>query len=283
MSTALRNLALVHLNRHPDRSARILESRPPAAVAEVLLQAPPAGSAAVLARLEPRFASTCLECFPAETRRLVLSELPVPAAAAVLRLLPQAVSDDWVAGLPDSTRQVIHRAVRRAPHSAGALANDRVPVLFEDWTVAQATAYLCKQGESVAGALVVVDRSRRVVGTVAPGRLLCAPGESTVGALPPEAARTVPEAVPVSALAGERWRRAAILAVVDSSGAFSGILTADMLQSEANSTSLPPAAGLVAALGELYWFGLWRIVEGFSVAPLTARRMRNSVHGKRQL
>ena len=281
MSTALRNLALVHLNRHPDRSARILESRPPAAVAEVLLQAPPAGSAAVLARLEPRFASTCLECFPAETRRLVLSELPVPAAAAVLRLLPQAVSDDWVAGLPDSTRQVIHRAVRRAPHSAGALASDKVPVLFDDWTVAQAADRLCKRGGSVPGPVVVVDRSRRVVGTLEPGRLLCAPRESTVGALPPEAVRTVPDVTPVSALAGETWRRAAFLAVVDASGAFSGILTADMLQSRVKPKAPPPAASLVVAIGELYWLGLWRMVEGFSVVPLTARRMRNSTHGKR--
>ena len=281
MSTALRSLVLVHLNRHPDRSARILERHPPAEVAKLLLQGPPTSSAAVLARQEPRFASTCLEGFPAETRSLVLSELPVPVAAAMVRLLPQADRDDWLAGLPDSKRQVIRKAVRRAPHSAGALANDKVPILFDDWTVAQATDHLCRRGESVSGAVVVVDRSRRVVGMAEPGRLLCAPGESTVGALPPEAARTVPDATPISALAGETWRRAAPIAVVDTSGAFSGILTADMFQSGARLKSPPPAASLVAAIGELYWLGLWRIVEGFSVAPLTAHRIRNSTHGKR--
>lgn len=281
MSTALRNLALVHLNRHPGRSARILESHPPAAVAEVLLQGPPASSAAVMACFEPRFASTCLQGLPVETRRLVLSELPVSAAAAVVRLLPQAVRDDWMAGLPDSKRQAIHGAVRREPHSAGALANDKVPVLFVDWTVAQATDRLCKRGGSVPEAVVVVDRSRRVVGTVESGRLLCAPRESTLGALPPEAARTVPDATPVSALAGGAWSRAALVAVVDSSGAFSGVLTADMLQSRAKPKSPPPAASLVAAIGELYWLGLWRLMEGFSAAPAAARRMNDKNHGKR--
>lgn len=281
MSTALRNLALVHLNRHPDRSARILESHPPAAVAKVLLQAPPASSAAVLALLEPRFANTCLDSFSAETRLQVLSELPVPAAAAVLRLLPEAARDDWLTGLPDSQRQVIYRAVRRAPHSAGALANDKVPILFDDWTVAQAIDRLCERGEPVLGAVVVVDRSRQVVGTVEPGRLLCASRESTVGALPPEAARTVPDAIPVSALAGEARRRATPIAVVDPSGAFSGILTTDMLEAGATPKAPPPAASLVAAIGEIYWLGLWRIMEGFSAAPLAARRMDNKTHGKR--
>ena len=281
MSTALHNLALVQVNRHPDRSARILERYPPAAVARFLLQAPPASSAAVLARLEPRFASTCLEGFPSETRPLVLSEFSVPAAAAVLRLLPRPVREDWLAALPDSNRQAIQRAIRHSPHSAGALANARVPTLFDDWTVGEATDHLCRYGESVPRDVVVVDRSRHVVGTVASGRLLCAPRELSVRALPPEAARTVPDAAPISALAGEQWRREAPIAVVDPSGAFAGILTADMLQPGAERESPTQAANLMAAIGELYWLGLWRLMEGFSVAPRAARRTRNEPHGNR--
>lgn len=280
MSTALRNLALVHLNRYPDQSARILERHPPTAVARLLRQAAPTSSAAVLARLQPRLASTCLEGFPAETRSLVLSELPVPAAAAMVRLLPEAVRDDWVDGLSDSKRQVIRRALRRAPHSAGALANDKGPILFDDWTVAQAADHLCKRGESVPREVVVVDRSRRVVGTLSSGSLLCAPRESTVGALPLEAARTVPDATPISALAGERWHRAAPIVVVDRSGAFSGILTTDLVQPWARRQS-PPAAALAAAIGELYWLGLWRLMEGFSVAPGGTRGTKIGNHGKR--
>lgn len=283
MSTALRNLALAHLNRHPDRSARTLERHPPAAVAKVLLQAPPASSAAVLERLDPRWAGTCLEGFPDETRRLVLSELQVAAAAAVVRLLPQAVREDWVAGLPDSKRQVIHRALLHPPHSAGALVDTSVPTLFDDWTVGQATDHLCQQSESVPRDLVVVDRSRRVVGSVESGRLLCAHRERTVRSLPLRALRTVPEAAPVSALVGERWREAASIAVVDPSGTFAGILTADTLQPAAQRRSPPPAASLAAAIGELYWLGLCKILEGFSVAPAAARRKRNGIHGKRQL
>ena len=264
MGSAVRNLALVHLERRPEEAARILERCSGPEVGALLERAPPAVAAATLARLSPRFAAGCLAAMSAGTYPDVIAEIPPTAAAALLRQATKTVRETALAGLPEGVAAPVRDALAYPRDTAGALASTDVLTLFADVPVERAVEMLRVHSDSVPDRVPVLDRSRRVLGALRTAALCWSPPAATVGSLTLETLDVVPAKAPVTALVGDRRWDGAPVPVVDRSGGFLGVLKADSFRRAAQEHQARPATELVAALSELCWFGLTGVLAGLT-------------------
>ena len=260
MATALRNLALVQLQRRPEEAARTLERCSGSDAAALLRHAAPDVSAGVLALVSPRFAARCFAALPGETRTAVLEELSRTAAAALLRHCPDDVREESLAGVPPTVATPIRSALGFAPDSAGALAAADVVTLFADLPVERAIEVLGGRPGAVPDRAVVLDRSGRVLGVLRIAALCLASRESRVGSLALESVPPISANTPVAALAGDRRWEGSLAPVVDRSRAFIGILNPESLRRHAGRDSAHPATQWVVAFSELSWYGLTAVL-----------------------
>ena len=260
MSVGTRNLAFEHLHRNPAEAVRVLDRHPPASVAEVLAEAPPETSAGVLVLLPPLEAAACLKRLPVATRHQVLQACSAPASAALLRVLPETSRKSMLEGVADRERKQIERALRLPPESAGAAADPRACILYDDMPVEQAIHRLREGRAAVESTLIVISRHRRVQGAVTLGQLLVAPRDRTVGSLQLAKARTVSQGVSLSALVSDERNRAEPVAVLDPTGRVAGVLSEGALRASAQPRAPQRAAHLASAVCELYWCGIGRLL-----------------------
>jgi len=276
MSPGVRSLAHLHLHRNPTEAVRVLERCPSAGVAEVLAEGSCETSARVLALMSPVAASDCIERMPVMARCLVLEACPVPTAAALLRILPEASRKTTLEGLSTQTRKRIDRALRFPKESAGALADPRALVLHDENTVDQAVSLLRADGETIASTVFVINRGKRVLGAVTPAQLLAAPGDWTIGSLELAKPRTVPQSVPLQALVSDQHYHGGPVAVLDPSGKLVGVLTEDTLRTVEKPKDPQRATHLLASIGELYWCGMGRLLGGAIAVRRTSTATREA-------
>lgn len=177
-----------------------------------------------------------------------------------------------VAEQAEGDLQLVLRALRFPALSAGATADSHVPVLRDDDTFSEAVDSLRESGEPIPSAVLVLNRSWQVVGSVTAGRLLVASAGAKIRELGVDQARTVPANVPVASLAGDKRRLGQPLAVVDTAGAVVGVLTERALRDAAKQGPASPTMHLVASAGELYWLGLSWVLGSFTANPRSPLR-----------
>lgn len=267
MPTPLQTMAQLHMNRHPEEAARVLERLSPDAIAAVLREASAESAAGVLACLAPSLASACLADWPEGERSAVVALLPGPIAATLLRQLDPRVREAALDALPATVRARLSRTLSYPDRSAGALADPAVLILHADLTVEEALTRLSHSRGPVAGRLFVLNRSQRLVGVVTPGQLLTSRRDAPLGSLELGPAQAVPDRVSAATL---RASAAEPLAVVDPQGTFVGVIGSDALARLDPQQQRPPAAHLVVAVGELYWLGLREIFGGLSSGSRSA-------------
>ena len=270
MTAGTRALALEHLHRNPAEAAKVLERYPPTNVAKALADAPEETLAGVLALMSPMEAGACLEGLPAASRREVLQTCPVATSAALLRVLPEASRANILEGIAASERELIERALRLPPDSAGAAADPRACTLPDDLAVGQAIDRLRETGASVPPTLFVISRDRRLRGAVTLGQLLVAPRDWPVGSLWLASARTVSQRVSVSALASDQRQSGGPVAVLDPSGRLAGVLSEDALRALQERGAPRRATNLIGAICELYWCGMGRLLGEALAIPRVA-------------
>lgn len=265
--TPLQTMAQLHVDRHPEEAARVLERLSPDAIAAVLKEASAEGAAGVLACFPPSLASVCLADWPEGEIAAVVALLPAPIAAAVLRQLDPRVREAALSALPATVRVRLSRALSYPDQSAGALADPAVLILHADLTAEEALTRLSQSRGPVASRLFVLNRSQRLVGVVTPGQLLTSRRDAPLASLELSPAPAIPDRVSAATL----WATAAEpVAVVDPQGIFVGAIGSDALARLDPQQQRPPAAHLVAAVGELYWLGLREIFGGLSSGSRSA-------------
>ena len=269
MATPLRTMAQLHLNRHPEEAALVLEGLSPDAIAAVLQEASAEGAASVLACFAPSLASVCLAGWPEGELSAVVALLPAPIAAAVLRQLEPRVREAALGGLPATVRVPLTRALSYPDQSAGALADPSVLTFHADLTVEETLTRLSQSRRPVAARLFVLDRSQRLLGAVTPGQLLSSSRDASLGSLELGPARAAPDRVSATTLRATE-SPAAPIAVVDPQGTFVGAIGSDALARLDPQPQRPPATHLVAAVGELYWLGLRELFGGLSSGSRSA-------------
>ena len=265
MATAIRNLALVHLERRPDEAARVLEHCSRKEAADLLLHVPPAIAAGVLARVTSRFAADCFVELSPETQLGVVGELSPLVAAALLRHCPSAVREACLDALGAAAATRIRDALGYPRDSAGASASSDALTLFEDQTVERAMDFLGAHPHAVPDHVLVLDRSRRVRGALRTVSLCWAPRGAAVGSLELRAVHVAAARTPLATLVGDRRLDGAPIPVVDRSGALVGVLDQETLRRATRDDRARPATELVAAFSELCWLGLAGVLSGMAV------------------
>ena len=274
MATAIGNLALVHLERHPEGAARVLERCTPEETAALLREAAPAGAARLLALVPPRFAADCLAALPAAAQTDLLGELSPTPAAALLRRLPRAAREELLGALPTHVAASIRDALAYPAGSAGASGLADAVTLFDDLPVAHAIDALGRHPDAVPDRVIVLDRARRVRGVLKTPTLCWAPPDATVGSLPREELPVIRAGTAVAKLRGDpRWD-GALAPVVDRSGAFLGVLAPASLHHGRRHDAAPPMGELVVAFSELCWIGLSTVLTGRTAAAAPAEPER---------
>ena len=267
MPTPLQTLAQLHLDRHPEEAARVLERLSPDAIAAVLREASAESAAGVLACLAPSLASACLAGWPEGELSAVVALLPAPIAATLLRQLDPSVRQAALSALPATIRVRLSRVLSYPDQSAGALADPAVLILHADLTVEEALTRLSHSRGPVASRVFVLNRAQRLVGVVTPGQLLTSRRDARLDSLELDPAQAVPDRVSAATL---RVTAAAPLAVVDPQGIFVGAIGSEALARLDPQRQHSPAVHLVVAVGELYWLGLREIFGGLSSGSRSA-------------
>ncbi len=265
MATAIRNLALVHLERRPEEAARVLEHCSREEAAALLRHAPPEVVARVLSLFTSRFAADCLVQLSPETWPGVVGELSPPTAAALLRHCPSAIREECLDTLAPPVATPIRDALGYPQNSAGASASSDVLTLFEDQTVERAIDFLGAHEQIVPEQVLVLDRSRRVRGALRTVSLCWAPRGAAVGSLELRAVPTIAARTPLATLADDRRLDGTPTPVVDRAGALVGVLDPETLRRVAGLDRARPVTELVAAFSELCWLGLAGVVSGMAV------------------
>lgn len=269
MQTATQRAVYMHMNRHPEEAARVLERFSPGEIVAALRAAPVESAAGVLACLAPALAGSCLAHWPEGMRSRVVEQVPASVAAALLRQLEPAVREEALGGLSATVRAALNRVLRYPDRSAGALADPAVLTLHSDLTVEEALARLSESRGPVSSRIFVLDRSQRLVGAVTPGQLLSSRLDTPVGSVELDTTPGMPSHASAQTL-GVRPLSSEPIAVVDPQGIFLGIIGADTLKHLETRKVRPPALHLLASLSEFYSLGLSTLFGGLrSGSPVT--------------
>ena len=262
MSAALRRIAQSYAAKHPRESSRILETVPADEASRFLSELARAELVRVVAAIDPRVAIDFVLRLPVEQRRAVFSALPTSAAAGLARRLAPPEREKLIGEMAGDVRHALEVALRHSDDSAGALADASILTLYHDWTVDHAFSRIREEGVAVPAVLFVVDRSRRLKGSLVPGQLLAADPKAEVGRLELRAPRAVAAETPASTLLDESAPEP--VAVIDGEGMVIGVITAEALLRLGAHRHGGSIVHPIAALGELYWIGLREALGGLS-------------------
>lgn len=261
MAKAIRDLALFHLERRPEEASRVLERCSAAEAGALLGLATPPVAAHALAVVSPGFAAACFAALGPGARAAVLSELSPTAAGALLRSRPHDAREELLSALPADVAAPIRDLLAYPPGSAGATVLADAVTLFDDLSAERAIEILGGHRDAVPDRVVVLDRSRRVLGVLKTPILCWAAPTASVGSLTLETVPVIPATTPMATLAGDRWEGLPA-PVVDRSGAFLGVLNPESLRRVRRHDTARPATQIVAAFSELCWFGLGAMLAG---------------------
>ena len=262
MSTSLKTMARLQVDRHPVETAQVLERLSPDAIAAILQETSAESAARVLACFAPALANTCLSHWPEGERSRIVALLPVAFAAALLRQLDPAARQDTLNTLSATVRAALVRVLSYPDQSAGALADPSAPILYSDLTIEEALTRL-SQSRGPVVYIFVLDRDQRLLGAVTPGQLLRSSHGTVIESLELSRAHAVPEGTSATTVK-TRTSPMTPVAVVDRQNTFVGAIDSDVLARLDSQRQAPPITHLAAAVGEMYWLGLREMLGGLT-------------------
>ncbi|MEP7275777.1 MAG: hypothetical protein ABI812_05430 [Betaproteobacteria bacterium] len=253
------------LAAHPQDAARVLEQLPSDDAAALFDSAPARLCAPVLGAMLPYPASRCLQRVDATRAPLLLSGISVPAAAAILRHLPEAQRIPLLDALPTPAALACRALLGYPEDSVGAFVDTEIVALTAEHRVRDAQDALGAARVTPSGPVYVIDAQRRPVGQVDLAVLLrAAPHDRldrVMGAIP----ATLPAVTPLEGSADHPlWRLADVVPVVERSGALVGVVRRRALlaaQRRFGAGAAPASGSLAGVLATGYWHWVTSLME----------------------
>lgn len=268
-------LARLFIAAHPADAARVVERHSVSESCELLAELTAAESALVLEQMAAASAAACLGALPAASAGGILAELAIDRAAALLRVVPDEAAKLILDAAPSPVFASALRLLVAYPEgSAGALLDPTALAVPGTVEAKDAVELVLRQASHALHYVYVVDRRNRLVGVLSLRELmLAAPEKPLAAAMHKDISCLRSDADVVEILAHPGWREHHSLPVVDQSGAFLGAIryrTLRLLERTGSDGALQGSALEAAlSLGELYWFGLSRVLEGITTAALS--------------
>ncbi len=174
VASSAQDLVQVYVRQHPDSAAQILEQLSPNEVALWFADTPEILACKLLERMLAAYSAPLLAAMPLEQAAILLSQLNASNAVAIVRSMEPKVRRQILDRLSAASSAQIRMLLNYSEDSVGAWMQADILVLPDDLLVSEALARLAdlpwedQQGE----VLLVLNRDRRVRGTVGVGSLL---------------------------------------------------------------------------------------------------------------
>lgn len=249
-----RQLADRALERHPARSAAVLDRLPTEETTRLLEHASAERIAPVLRRLSPPAAAAALERIRPAQAAAVLRRFESGEAALLLRRVDESTREAALAEMPEPVARGIRSLLRFPVESAGGLADPNSLALPEDWTGGEVMAAIRRSAEQTRYNLYVVDRSQRLVGVLNLRELMMMPEDTRLAeAMHPAPLCIRADADLAAVIHHPAWLKVHALPVVDEQGVYVGAIRYKTLRAlERRDETRSGDVDAARALGELF-------------------------------
>ncbi len=226
MSQQKIDLALAFLESKPAGAAAVLEQQSAEQVAGFLRDSPHGHAAAVLEKMLPQYvADICRQLEPAVSARF-LSEMDIDLVVAVLRYSDDRLTGEVLEHLPERTKITCRLLLQYSAEAVGAWMVANIMTLPHDCTAQEARERLASDQDSLEGdSVYVVDRERKVQGSVDVGSLLRAAPDTPITSMMKENSEAISGRVPLVTAANHPvWSHGDTVAVINRNQQIVGML-----------------------------------------------------------
>ena len=257
---------------HPADAARVIERFPVADGAAFVRELPLEQAAPILALMTVGAAAAVVSLLDPDAAAALLGRLPADVAVTTIRPLAPRVRGRVLEQLDEDTRLRL-AGLLEPGGAAGALADPRVLSLSLDLTVEE-TLDAVRRTDGVAPDYVyVVESGATLAGQLAVAELTRADPDSRLRDLIPDSVEAIPaEADEKEILSHPGWQSLHALPVVDRADRLVGAISfAVLLRLQRAPHGQGQAITSAVALGQLYWLGMVRVVDGLGHATARPR------------
>ncbi len=210
---------------HPEDAARVLEQLSAEDAAALFESVPVRLCSPVLAAMLPYSAARCLRPLDRARAAMLLAAISIPAAAAVLRNLPEGRRNSLLEALPTAMALACRALLGYPEDSLGGCVDTEIIALSPDARVKDAMDAVRGARDVPTGPIYVVDVQRRPLGQIALSVLLRAGERDRLDALMQPVPVTLPAVTPLAgASAHPAWRDADSVVVVERGGGLVGVV-----------------------------------------------------------
>jgi magnesium transporter len=196
------DLALAFLQSQPDAAAATLEQQPMPEVAEFLGSLPHTYGALVMSKMLPQYsARLCQIMQPVEVAGM-LSEMDISLIAAIMRQCQHDLCQQLLGMLPDKSRLATRLLLNYSEDAVGAWMHANIPTLPDNCKVEDALRRITEDRKSLdIGHSLVVNRERKLKGSVTLAALLRAPADAAITAVMTKGIESISARTPLKSAA----------------------------------------------------------------------------------
>jgi magnesium transporter len=226
MSNKKIDLALAFLQSQPDSAASVLEQQPIEYVAEFLRNIPFAHAASVLKRMLPQYTAAICKQLEPNVSANFLSEMDISLIAAIMRYSDKGLREKILKLLPERSKIACNLLLLYTEDEVGAWMMTGVMTLPDDCTVQKACQRIGAEQDIIdTDAIYVVDRQRRIQGSIVITKLLRAAPETPIMSVMKKNPYVISgRTAIISAINHHAWTKGDTVAIINNNHQMVGIL-----------------------------------------------------------
>jgi Mg/Co/Ni transporter MgtE len=220
------DLALAFLQSQPGAAAAILEQQPLPEVAEFLGKLPHTYGALVLTKMLPQYSARLCQIMQPVEAAGMLSKMEISLVAAIMRQCHHDLSEQLLGMLPDKSRLATRLLLNYSEDTVGAWMHANIAILPDSCNAEEALRRITADQQSLdIGHSLVVNRERKLKGSITLAALLRAPANATITAVMTRSKKSISAQTPLkSVIDNPLWDTRDSIAVTNRNQQLLGVL-----------------------------------------------------------
>lgn len=229
-------LALTFIISRPADAAHILEQVPAEALAGFIKDLPHSQTAPMFEHMLPQYTASCCSYLEPNVAAGLLGSLKISTVAAIFRYMDATLRKSLLKMLPEKTRLACSLLLKYSEENVGAWMTTSITLIPEECTAEEAlNRYTTEDSPLEHGILYVIDRDRKLKGSISVKTLLQLPANTPIASA---IRKSVPHIYARSSIITTKqhpeWDASDILPVVNHHGQCIGILQHNELRNGLN-------------------------------------------------
>lgn len=267
----IEKLTLSYLDAHASEAARVLERMPSQDSAALFARVPARTAAPALAAMLPSAAARMIALLDDAISQALLAAVGTQTAVAILRLTPQPRRTQLLGGLPTTIAIAARLMLGYPEDSVGAWIDPDVIALPPETRAGEALERVRAGEETIVDQLYVIGTDQRLLGIVELHKALRAPEGVTLEGLMVPPAAILSAITPLTSAATQRgWERSSVMPTVERDGRLIGVLRRGTLARALVRSRLPSQVAGEPPLSGIIARGYWDAVSGLAEAMVSS-------------